>query len=231
MKFGILSDIHGNYVALSAVLAEFRRQNVTDLLFLGDLVGYYPFARECVSMLTAFSVTSVRGNHDHIALNCLEAGTHTDEHYRRAYGSALDRTLDQKDAATAAFLRDMPLVRRMKIENRILRLCHGSPWDALEGRVYPDFEEWERFKPLETDVVLLGHTHYPVQRQCGAVLVINPGSVGQARQRSAVACAAMLDVPSLTTSMIEISYDPAPLIMDARAHNPDLPYLVQVLQR
>jgi len=231
MRLGILSDIHGNHVALTAVLEEFRRQNVTNLLFLGDLVGYYPFAKECVFMLSEFRVTSVRGNHDHIALNCLEAGTHTDERYRRAYGSALDRALDQKDAATETFLREMPLERRVRLENRTLLLSHGSPWDVLEGRVYPDFKEWQRFEQMKTDVVLLGHTHYPLQHQCGSVLVLNPGSVGQARQRYAMACAAVLDVSSLTASMLEIPYDPAPLIADARMYDPDLPYLIKVLQR
>lgn len=231
MTLGILSDIHGNDIALAAVLAEFRRRDVTKLLFLGDLVGYYPFAANCVAMLADFDVTSIRGNHDQIALNCLDTGTRTDDRYRVAYGSALDRALDEQDAGTITFLREQPLERHFSLEGRRLKLVHGSPWDALEGRVYPDFKDWQRFENEEADGVLLGHTHYPLQHQCGRVLVLNPGSVGQARQRSAVACAALLDVPSLTASMLEIPYDPARLIADAREHDPDLPYLVEVLQR
>jgi putative phosphoesterase len=231
MKLGILSDIHGNHAALAVVLAKFRRQGVTELLFLGDMVGYYPFAKECVAMLADFSVTSVRGNHDHVALNCMEENIRTDEQYRHAYGSALDRALDQHDAATEMFLKALPLEQQLTVEGRLLRLYHGSPWDALEGRVYPDFHEWQRFETLGADVVLLGHTHYPVLRQCGPALVLNPGSVGQPRHRSGVACAALLDVPALTASLLEIPYDPAALIADARHHDPDLPYLTRVLQR
>lgn len=231
MTLGILSDIHGNHIALSAVLAEFRRQKITDLIFLGDIVGYYPFAKECVAMLADFHVISVRGNHDQIALDCLDAGSRSTADYSKAYGSALDRALDQHDAATEAFLRSMPLQLQLSLDGRTLLLCHGSPWDPLEGRVYPDFKDWPRFESVDADMVLLGHTHYPVQRQCGPVIVLNPGSVGQARQRSAMACAAILDVASLNARLIEIPYDPTPLIVDAQAHDPGLPYLVKVLQR
>jgi len=231
MKLGVLSDIHGNSAALAVVLAEFRRQGVTELLFLGDIVGYYPFAKECVAMLADFRVTSVCGNHDLIALRCLETGTRTDERYRRAYGGALDRALSQHDAATEAFLKALPAEQQLTIAGRTLHLYHGSPWDAMEGRVYPDFGEWDRLESLGVDAVLLGHTHYPVLRQCGPVLVLNPGSVGQARQRPGVACAALLDVSLLAASLMEIPYDPAALIADARVHDPDLPYLTHVLQR
>jgi putative phosphoesterase len=231
MKLGVLSDIHGNDAALAVVLAEFQRQDVTQLLFLGDLVGYYPFAKECVAMLSNFSVISVRGNHDHIALNCLETGTRADDAYLHAYGSALNRALDQHDAATEAFLRALPLEQITTLEGRTLKLCHGSPWDVLEGRVYPDFKEWDRLDSQPADIVLLGHTHYPMLHQHGELTVLNPGSVGQPRQRSGVACAALLDVPALTASLLEIPYDPTALIADARIHDPDLPYLTQVLQR
>ncbi|HYF33898.1 MAG TPA: metallophosphoesterase family protein [Prosthecobacter sp.] len=226
MKLGVLSDIHGNYAALAVVLEEFRRQGISDLLFLGDMIGYYPFAKSCLAMLEEFRVTSVRGNHDQIGLDCLRDGTRTSEAYRRAYGSALDRALDD-----GVRLEEAPLEQRLSLQGRTLLLCHGSPWDALEGRVYPDFKEWEQFETCGADAVLMGHTHYPVLRKCGAVLVLNPGSVGQARQRSGVACAALLDVPAMTASLLELPYDPAALIADARAHDPDLPYLTQVLQR
>lgn len=226
MKYGIISDIHGNDAALAVVLAQFRKLGVHDLIFLGDLVGYYPFAKHCMEMLSHFRVTSVRGNHDQVALDCLERGTRTYPAYRKAYGSALDRALDDGVA-----LEETPLERRIIFEGKTLLLCHGSPWDPLEGRVYPDFKEWERFESLGVDAVLMGHSHYPLKRQCGPVLVLNPGAVGQARQRSGVACAALLDVPAMTASLLEIPYDPTRLIWDAREHDPDLPYLIQVLLR
>jgi putative phosphoesterase len=231
MKIGILSDIHGNSPALAAVLAEMRRHEVKDLIFLGDLVGYYPFANECLTMLAGFEVASIRGNHDQIALDCLAGGHAASADYRKAYGSALDRALAARTPELERFLCSLPLRRELTLDGRRFLLCHGAPWNELEGRVYPDSKDWDRFAALSFDAVLLGHTHYPLQRQCGSVLVLNPGSVGQARQRSGVACAALLDVPSMVASLIESPYDPAALIADAGAHDPDLPYLTHVLQR
>ena len=231
MKVGIISDVHGNHMALAVVLTEFRRQRITDVLFLGDMVGYYPFVKECIALLSDFQVISVRGNHDQVGLECLTSGMRTDEAYRRACGSSLDRALDKLDTPTEAFLRAMPLQQQLNLAGRTALLCHGSPWDALEGRVYPDFQGWNRFTSLGVDTVLLGHTHYPVRQECGSVLVLNPGSVGQPRQRSGVACAAVLELPALSVSLLQLSYDPACLIDDARKHDLGLPYLVDVLRR
>ena len=231
MKIGVISDIHGNHIALDVVLAEFRLRGISDVFFLGDIVGYYPFAKECVAMLAEFQVVTVRGNHDQVGLDCMANGTCTEEAYRRKYGSALNRVLEQRDLAVEAFLHLMPVGRRLSLEGRTLLLCHGSPWDELNGRVYPDFKEWDRFAAIGADGVLMGHTHHPFLRECGSTLVVNPGSVGQPRKRSGVACAAVLELPSLSVSLLELPYDPTPLIVDAREHDPDVPYLVDVLQR
>jgi putative phosphoesterase len=231
MMLGVLSDIHGNDAALAAVLEEFRRRQVSRLLFLGDLVGYYPFAARCLELLAGFEVTAVRGNHDDVALRCLATGTPPDAAYRKAYGSALERALAERDQALDAFLQSLPLERDVTIGGRTLHLCHGSPWDPLEGRVYPDFKEWQRFGSRAEDGLIMGHTHYPLVRQCGSLLILNPGSVGQARQRGGIACAALLDVPAMAASLIEVPYDPSAIIADAREHDPDLPYLTNVLLR
>jgi putative phosphoesterase len=230
MILGVISDIHGNNAALAVVLDEFRRRGVQQLVFLGDLVGYYAFAAESFALLAEFEVASVRGNHDQVALDCLEIG-HRDERYCEKYGSALDRGLARATPALVGFLQGSPLTRTVQIAGRKFFACHGSPWDPLDGRVYPDFPEWERFSTLGVDVILLGHTHYPVARWCGSVLVLNPGSVGQSRHRSGVACAAVLDLPGLAHQLLELPYSSDALIADSTLHDPDLPYLCNVLRR
>lgn len=230
MTLGVIADIHGNHAALGVVLEEFRRRGVCQVAFLGDLVGYYAFVYECLAMLAAFDVMAVRGNHDQVALDCFEAG-HRDDRYRRAYGTALDRGLASAGPMVVRFLQASPPKRTIRLRGRTLLLCHGSPWDPLEGRVYPDSEDWDRFCSLGVDVVLMGHTHYPLSRRCGSVCVINPGSVGQARHRSSVASAALLDVGTLACQLLDIPYSPDIIVDDATAHDPGLPYLTDVLRR
>jgi predicted phosphodiesterase len=231
MKLGILSDIHGNDDALRVVLQEFQQRHISDLLFLGDLVGYYPFAAECVKLLAGFHVTGVLGNHDQVALQCLATGMRPAAAYSRSYGSALERTLAAGNTAVQSFLQGLPLRRSLVIAGRTLEMIHGSPWDALEGRVYPDFADWQRFNAISADVVLLGHTHYPIVRNEGNVLVLNPGSVGQARHRSGVACAAVLELPAMTATLIELPCECGRILANAHQHDPQLPYLTEVLTR
>lgn len=229
MKVGVLSDIHGNSDALRVVLDEFHRQNISELLFLGDLVGYYPFASECLPMLAEFEVSRVRGNHDQVAIDCYVNQTVPSESYTIDYGHALERSLAEQNDALMHFLTEMPLTSHLERGGRVLQLVHGAPWDALEGRVYPDFCDWSRFDGIAADVVLFGHTHYPLEHHHDSVFLLNPGAVGQARSSCGVACAAVLDLDALAANLFQLPYDRQRLITDARLHDPGLPYLVEVL--
>ena len=64
MKIGLISDIHGNFEALSAVLTDLDRLRVENIVCLGDVVGYYPQINECCDALRARDIFSLMGNHD-----------------------------------------------------------------------------------------------------------------------------------------------------------------------
>ncbi|MFO0212044.1 MAG: metallophosphoesterase family protein, partial [Pseudanabaena sp.] len=64
MKIGVLSDIHGNHLALEAVLKEARKLGVEKLLILGDLVGYYYHSVEVLRQLEEWSTEMIGGNHE-----------------------------------------------------------------------------------------------------------------------------------------------------------------------
>lgn len=64
MKIGLISDIHGNYEALKAVLAELDRMNVSEIYCIGDVVGYYSQVNECCDELRLRQIPCVMGNHD-----------------------------------------------------------------------------------------------------------------------------------------------------------------------
>jgi predicted phosphodiesterase len=107
---------------------------------------------------------------------------------------------------------------------------HGSPWDPLNGRIYPDYSNWERFNSCNEDVILIGHTHYPLEKKIGDKIIINPGSVGQPRDGKNGACFAILDISSRKVQFHRVAYNPQRMIEDAQIHDPDNCYLVQVLQ-
>jgi hypothetical protein len=68
VKRALISDIHGNYEALKAVLADIRSQGATDIYCLGDMVGYGPNPCECVDEVRTRCKVAICGNHDHAAL-------------------------------------------------------------------------------------------------------------------------------------------------------------------
>lgn len=228
MKLGLISDVHGNSFAFKAVLDALEGQ-VEQILFLGDLAGYYPFVNESAVMCQP--CVSVRGNHDEVLLQCLASGSSPSEDYTRRYGSALARSLPALSEKTINLIRSWPEKRSQQFCNLSVGMYHGAPWDPLNGRVYPDFADWSRFDDYEDDIILLGHTHYPFVKQLPGKLVINPGSVGQPRDRSGSACYGILDSATMTARLQRVAYDPRELLRDARQHDPHLPYLAEVLTR
>jgi putative phosphoesterase len=230
MKLGLISDIHGNSPALGAVLPALLRE-ADQVLFLGDLFGYYPFVEECVAMWDAARIVGVRGNHDQVLLDCVRSKRAPSAGYQARYGSALERSLRELSPAALALVESLPVTRTLDLEGRRLALYHGAPWDPLEGRLYPDSAEWDRVAETPADIILLGQTHHPFEKRHRGKLIINPGSVGQSRDRGGDACSAVLDLPSGEVQLRRSPFDSRRLLEDARAHDPELPYLVEVLTR
>ncbi len=74
-RLAILSDIHSNVFALRGVLADVRAAGVDEVLLLGDLFGYYPWARETWEEVATLSPVSVIGNHDQLVLGAAAGGS------------------------------------------------------------------------------------------------------------------------------------------------------------
>jgi putative phosphoesterase len=69
----------------------------------------------------------------------------------------------------------------LKIAGKTVLMVHSTPWEPRGEYVFPHSPRLERFAEVEADFVLYGHTHAQVVRRVGRVLVINPGSAGEAR--------------------------------------------------
>lgn len=229
MRLGVISDIHGNRDALAVAL---HMVSDTDrLVFLGDLVGYYPWASECVRMMRSFDVVWVLGNHDKAFLDAYERGSLPEE-YRSRYGHAIDVTLKDDGAATevASVLSEARATLELLIDGVRVRAMHGSPADPVEGRIYPDTIV-DSPGYADSGIMLLGHTHHAMQRSVGSCLIVNPGSVGQSRDRSGEACAAVVDTGSRAVELRREIYDVTSARQWAIDNEPNLPYLAEVLSR
>jgi len=174
MKIAFVSDIHGNYEGLIAVLKQIGRIDM--IICAGDITGYYPFVNEVVNKIKKSNIVSVRGNHDQYLLD-----GKAPESANQKVKDSIEYTKKIISKESLRFLEKLPNRLMLGIKGKRVLVCHGSPWDHLEGRIYPDYANFERFKSVDADIIVLGHTHYPLVKKVGGKTILNPGSCGQPR--------------------------------------------------
>jgi putative phosphoesterase len=183
MKLLVLSDIHGNWPALEAVLRA--EPDFDAVAFCGDVVDYGPCPVECLRWVADHADHAVRGNHDNALgfdLDCRCMGSFREYSLAtRAWHRTLLGDSDRQ------FLREMPTLDWFEWGGKHFRMAHATPHgDVFE---YLPMDHWEeRVKGIAADYVLLGHTHVQGVRTFGRMTVLNPGSVGLARDGGGEAC-------------------------------------------
>ena len=177
----IISDVHGNWPALRAVLEA--ESKFTQILCLGDLVNYGPMPVECVrwAMEHFSSGRFIQGNHDRaVAFN-------EDPHCSTAYTALADSTQKISGRLLTAemkqFLGGLKPLRRFQLQGAKCVACHACPKDPLYGYL-PETAPvtlWESEVVTAglPNVLFLGHTHLPMNTRFLKALLVNPGSVGQ----------------------------------------------------
>ena len=231
MKVALLGDIHGNHLALAAVLAAARKQGAERLLVTGDLVGYYFWPREVLELLKPWDMAVVRGNHEDMLAAARKQPDLLGQ-VDKQYGTGLRVALETLSSRQLDWLENLRHPQNIEIDGCRILLCHGSPWD-VDIYIYPDAESTLLEKCADTghDWIDLGHTHYPMEHRVGNTTIVNPGSVGQPRNRKPGAHWALLNTQSRKLSFMSEYYDIAPVIEMSRARHPNIPYLSDVLQR
>ena len=206
MKLGLISDIHGNAVALELVLSVLDAEGATKIWSLGDDVGYFADSTQVLATLRARGIPSLLGNHEAMVIGAL-AEPSPDK--AEVYDLARTRTSLAPELPELA--ARVPFRQERWGAGRAL-LCHGSPWNPVNGYIYPD-GPLARFAALPYDLVFMGHTHRPmnvnIERPFGTpVRVVNVGSTGLPRDDGRFASCALVDTHS---GEVEILRVPLPL--------------------
>ncbi len=218
MRFLVITDIHGNYTALEAVLEHAGA--VDGVWCLGDVIGYGPNPNECVERVAALpNLLCLLGNHDAAALDMLDLNTFNPE-----ARLSIEWTRDQMKSENLAFLEERP--QMITIEDMNVTLAHGSPRQPVFEYLLDTRAATENFEYFNTEYCFVGHTHLPVQfhltdgaylcglnippvnevTQLAARAILNPGSVGQPRDRDPRAAYAIFDSEARTWDYRRINY-------------------------
>jgi len=170
MRIAVLSDIHGNLPALLAVVVDFRRRGVDQVVNLGDSLSGPLLPKETAQYLMAQDWVQLAGNHERQILN-LNARSGPSDVYAHAQLSDVE----------FAWMASLPSVHALNGE---VLLCHGTPTSdcsyllqtAEHSATAAEIES--RLGTVSASLVLCGHTHVPRSVRSHGTLIVNPGSVG-----------------------------------------------------
>ena len=218
MRILVVSDIHANYTALEAVLGD--AGPVDETWCLGDTVGYGPDPNACVEELRDLPMlTCLLGNHDVGALGKMSL---------QAFNGDARRSLEWHERVLAPtnadFLRTLP--ENPKVRGDVT-MAHGSPRDPVWEYIINTLSARLNFDYFDTSFCFVGHSHIqsmflldesrdritleapPLDEpfQLTGRAILNPGSVGQPRDRDPRAAYAIFDPDARTWEARRVEYD------------------------
>jgi putative phosphoesterase len=180
MRIAFLSDIHGNFTALQAVLADLETQSVDQVVCLGDVATLGPQPLEVLNALRELKCVCIKGNHDAATLDPEEA-----ERYDIASHLIPDLhwCKDRLSADDIQFIDSFKSLHEVNLPlgNRILAF-HGSPFSYTDIilSTTPDKRLEDYLKGQEANIFIGGHSHIQMVRRYDSKLILNSGSVGNA---------------------------------------------------
>ena len=216
MRYAILSDIHGNFEALQAVLDD-AAMRTDALLCLGDVVGYGPDPERCVDAVAARAEAMVGGNHEHAV-----AGRMSLDWFNPYARAAAEWTSERLDDDQRSYLGELPLVAEVLDAT----IVHSSPVHPEEWHYLVEAEDgFEAFKAFTSRLCFVGHSHRPavwslgssgreyapggidIRLDAGRRYIVNVGSVGQPRDGDPRAAYVVWDVEGRRVEGRRVAYD------------------------
>ncbi len=190
----IISDIHGNYEALKAVLKEIDFEKITNIFCLGDVVGYYSQVNECCDALRQRNVICAMGNHDWYMVsgsNCPRSQSVNDcLEYQRKILTETNRAWI-KTFTPIVFYNNISMV-------------HGGWMNPIDEYLEPNQEYFDK---IEGEFFVSGHTHVQRIEKYRNKIYCNPGSVGQPRDGDNRAAFALFDGKEFELKRVAYDYE------------------------
>lgn len=216
MRFAVLSDIHGNLAALTAVLADIDAKKIRNIFFSGDIVGYGPDPNACVSMVRERCKLAVTGNHDQALTGQTPFDTFND-----LARTAIIWSRGMVSEEHIRYLESLPLTKELRGFDALF--VHGTPKDPSAWHYLYSMEDiLVNFDHFSGKVCFVGHSHVPfiaekdknanvqlfresAKIRKGGRYIVNSGSVGQPRDGDPRACYIAIDGNRI--DVVRVEYD------------------------
>lgn len=201
VKIGLIADMHGDFVGFQNALSIFDREGVTQILCAGDIVDRGSDADLIVQEIIHRGIVCISGNHDQTVV-ANQAKWRASEKPERL--KELGRIISDE---TVAFLQQLPENARFTVAGKRLLMGHGTPSSDVLG-VFPEsrpgiFKQLVERYGADTDILILGHTHQPMQAHTGNLWIFNPGSIYGVTIRDSHTCA-ILTLPQMQFTVYDV---------------------------
>jgi predicted phosphodiesterase len=218
VRIAVITDIHGNWHALAAVLDEITAEEPDEVWCLGDLVGYGPQPNRCVSETKEHADLCLVGNHDLGVLGRIDIGDFTPD-----AATVVRWTADNLEADARSYLGEL----EAKGERDDVQVFHGSPRDPVWEYILSEEAARAALEQTTAPLVLVGHSHIPIalrltngNQLAGGLAkggtglelsegrwLLNPGSVGQPRDGDPRAAYLWLDLGAHEAEFRRVAYN------------------------
>ncbi len=211
MKLAFISDIHGNAVALDAVLADIQRKQVDNIIVLGDIAYRGPEPKRSIDLVQQLHATVIKGNADEWVVRGVQQGE-VPQQAHEIMSQERDWTVAQLDQSALDYLNDLPTELSFTKQGVRIHAFHATP-TSLFDIVLPDATNEEIEEKLtntyDADLYLYGHIHQPYIRNIKGKTIINLGSVGLPFDGVPKASYVMVEINngSISTAINRVNYD------------------------
>lgn len=216
MRYGIFSDIHSNLEAFQAACNYFGKERVNKFIFNGDIVGYGPNPRECISLLKKIDPVLVAGNHDWAVIDKFNI-----DYFNPAAKEALLWTKKELRKEDFSFLDTFSL----KYAEANFICVHGSLDNpAVFNYIVDNYDAVLNFSLLGKQILFIGHSHRAeafrikkdkiscirdneIKIEPKSKYIINGGSIGQPRDRDPRLSLCLYDSDEGVVKFVRLEYN------------------------
>lgn len=179
MKIAIFADIHGNYQALEAILADAEKEKVDSLACAGDMVNPYPGSARVWQTLTALNVPMVMGNHEEYVLTYHDPDRNT-QMQTDARFMPVQFTARRLSKTIVEEIRALPMTITLPGPGGDdILMCHGSPSRTNRSFMLNcNGDLPAALASIPQSVIVGGHTHHQTQQQSDNKLLVLTGTAG-----------------------------------------------------
>jgi predicted phosphodiesterase len=216
MKYGIISDIHGNQEALDVAVRHLEAMGVDEFVCLGDVVGYGADPNSCMKIVRGLTNRIVAGNHDHAAVGLTDL-----QHFNQYAKEAALWTARHLDIEHQECIKELPL--SLSLEHALA--VHATPQEPQRwAYLMTHFQFVASFEHFGQKICFIGHSHQPLLYEKGSEsigpvnetklslaqdsrYIINVGSVGQPRDNDSRLCCCVYDSSEMTVELVRLEYN------------------------